>query len=184
MLTCCRLARRRLRTCGPGVVSCGEHSRKLPSSFSLLRPFKVLFATYQRPSIFSRRLAKRRLQSCGASVASYTRVLEKAFFFLFAFATIWIFTRNRDKNSKTNHLLTQAREEEIARLRRECRELRVRIAESEEEQEALLAELEGTPKGLPRTVYVRRVTDIVRQVKKQDADIAKVRADAVVERVP
>lgn len=69
-------------------------------------------------------------------------------------------------------------------MRGECRTLRVRIAESEEEQEALLEELEGTPKSVPRTVYVRRVTDIVKQVKKQDAEIAKVRADALLETVP
>jgi hypothetical protein len=109
--------------------------------------------------------------------------LETASFFLIPFATVCSFTRNCKKNQNPD-ILTQAREEEIVQLRRGCGELRVRIAESEEEQEALLAELEGTPKGLPRTVYVRRVTDIVKQVKKQDADLAKVRADARLERIP
>lgn len=75
----------------------------------------------------------------------------------------------------------QARKEEIRALRAECRELEADIFEKEGQQDALLAELEGAPKGAPGAAYVRRISDIVKQVRKQDADIAKV-SDSIAEK--
>jgi chromosome segregation ATPase len=66
---------------------------------------------------------------------------------------------------------------EVKTMRAEMKAMIAQAREREESVTQLAGEYERMPKDLSRTLYTRRILDIVKNVKKQDAEIHKILAD-------
>jgi hypothetical protein len=62
-------------------------------------------------------------------------------------------------------------------MRTEVRHLAAAAREREEDQRRLLAEYEAAPKGINRAAFVKRILEIIKNVKKQEVEILKITAD-------
>lgn len=83
------------------------------------------------------------------------------------------------KTSLENLLYTrkskdQDKIEELQALQQEIKRTTAKIHEREEEEVALSLELENAPKVATRNTYIQRITEITKNSKKQDADIARI----------
>lgn len=67
--------------------------------------------------------------------------------------------------------------QEMKRMRAEMQEMAARIREREETARTLSAEYAAMPKGKNRAFYTMRIMDIIKQVRKQKAEIARVIGD-------
>ena len=74
---------------------------------------------------------------------------------------------------------SKAKLEEIKAMRGTMRTVVDEIKEKEERCKQLLAAIEGGSQGLSRPAYTKRILEIVKNVKRQSVDIAKVVADTV-----
>ncbi|KAL2611264.1 hypothetical protein R1flu_022956 [Riccia fluitans] len=77
-------------------------------------------------------------------------------------------TRNSEVNSKLRR---------IREMRQEVKDMSAKLWAREAEEAQLSAEVEKLAKGASRATYVRRITELVRNSKKQDADIARIILD-------
>lgn len=66
---------------------------------------------------------------------------------------------------------------DMQRLRAETRALATAAKAREEAQRALVAEYEAAPKRVNRGAFVRRILEIVKSVRKQDGELARVSSD-------
>ena len=64
--------------------------------------------------------------------------------------------------------------EAVQRFRAEMRDLALQARKKEDEQRALIAEYEAAPKNVQRPSFVRRINEIVKNVKKQEGEIVKI----------
>ena len=65
----------------------------------------------------------------------------------------------------------------MAAMRLELQEMVGNTRQREEDQRRLLAQYEAAPKGLNRSAFVKRIMEIVRNVKKQEDEIVRIAAD-------
>jgi hypothetical protein len=65
----------------------------------------------------------------------------------------------------------------IQSMRAEMRELAGAARAREEDQRRLLAEYEAAPKSVNRAAFVKRIMEIIKNVKKQEVEIMKITAD-------
>ncbi len=65
----------------------------------------------------------------------------------------------------------------MQQMRGEMRELAAAARAREEDQRRLLAEYEAAPKTVNRAAFVKRIMEIIKNVKKQEAEIHKIAAD-------
>jgi hypothetical protein len=66
---------------------------------------------------------------------------------------------------------------QMAAMRLELQEMVANTRQREEDQRRLLAQYEAAPKGLNRSAFVKRIMEIVRNVKKQEDEIVRIAAD-------
>lgn len=64
--------------------------------------------------------------------------------------------------------------EELQAVEQEIKRMTAKIHEREEEEVALSLELENAPKVATRNTYIQRITELIKNSKKQDADIARI----------
>ncbi|KAL3682527.1 hypothetical protein R1sor_000549 [Riccia sorocarpa] len=76
------------------------------------------------------------------------------------------------RNSEVHNKLRQIRE-----MRQEVKDMSAKLWAREAEEAQLSADVEKLAKGATRATYVRRITELVRNSKKQDADIARIILD-------
>jgi len=85
-----------------------------------------------------------------------------------------------EKKASLNNLLhkrkskDQDKIEELQAVQQEIRRTTAKIHEREEEEVALSLELENAPKVATRNTYIERITELIKNSKKQDADIARI----------
>ncbi len=65
----------------------------------------------------------------------------------------------------------------IQSMRAEMRELAGAARAREEDQRRLMAEYEAAPKSVNRAAFVKRIMEIIKNVKKQEVEIMKITAD-------
>ena len=61
--------------------------------------------------------------------------------------------------------------------RTEIRELAASARAREQEQQRLMAEYEAAPKNVNAATFVRRITEIIKNIKKQEVEVVKIIAD-------
>jgi myosin heavy subunit len=71
----------------------------------------------------------------------------------------------------------EAQLRQMQTMRGEIRELAAAARAREEEQRRLLSEYEAAPKSVNRAAFVKRIMEIIKNVKKQEVEIAKITAD-------
>lgn len=64
--------------------------------------------------------------------------------------------------------------EELQAVEQEIKRMTAKIHEREEEEVTLSLELENAPKVATRNTYIQRITELIKNSKKQDADIARI----------
>ena len=67
--------------------------------------------------------------------------------------------------------------QQIQEWRTDIRDIVAQIRARETAQQRLLAEYEAAPKNVNRATFVRRITEIIKNIKKQDVEIVKIIAD-------
>ncbi|CAM6105502.1 unnamed protein product [Calypogeia fissa] len=99
-----------------------------------------------------------------------------------ALQTEWDAVRNRleekvadsDKNAEARNSEIQTKLRRMREMRQEVKDMTAKMWAREGEESQLSAELDKTAKGASRATYVRRITELIRNSKKQDADIARI----------
>lgn len=80
-------------------------------------------------------------------------------------------------DEKNRGILVTARLEEIKNMRAEMKVLVAEIQTKDEQYKALLEQFSKLPKDVSRSVYTKRIMEIVKNVKKQKIDIDKILLD-------
>lgn len=83
----------------------------------------------------------------------------------------------RDGAARRKRERAEAQLRQMQLMRGEMRELAAAARAREEEQRRLLAEYEAAPKSVNRAAFVKRIMEIIKNVKKQEVEIAKITAD-------
>lgn len=66
---------------------------------------------------------------------------------------------------------------QIQRWRAEVKDIVAQTRVREQDQQRLLEEYERAPKNVNRATFVRRITEIIKNIKKQEVEIVKIIAD-------
>jgi len=87
--------------------------------------------------------------------------------------------RVQARDAAARRLRARAEEQlrQVQAMRTEVRHLAAAAREREEDQRRLLAEYEAAPKGINRAAFVKRILEIIKNVKKQEVEILKITAD-------
>jgi hypothetical protein len=83
----------------------------------------------------------------------------------------------RSRAAEKRRQVAEQQLQQMAAMRQELQDMVAHTRSREEDQRRLLAQYEAAPKGLNRNAFVKRIMEIVRNVKKQEAEIARIAAD-------
>ncbi|OAE23563.1 hypothetical protein AXG93_1877s1060 [Marchantia polymorpha subsp. ruderalis] len=82
-----------------------------------------------------------------------------------------------DKTYEARNSEIQSKLQKMREMRQEVKDMTAKMWAREAEETQFLGEVEKLAKGASRATYVRRITELVRNSKKQDADIARIIQD-------